>query len=114
VIDKNSKQPIPYVNVSVLENAKIITGGITQENGNFTIKNLSLKKYTVEVQFIGYKKITQAFFLLFSLIRLGATKCAPARLPWPWPCRRAMRGSCPALRPFSMATARRWSSRSTS
>ncbi len=59
VIDKNSKQPIPYVNVSVLENAKIITGGITQENGNFTIKNLGLKKYTVEVQFIGYKKITQ-------------------------------------------------------
>lgn len=43
VIDKNSKQPIPYVNVSVLENAKIITGGITQENGNFTIKNLGLK-----------------------------------------------------------------------
>lgn len=59
VIDKNTKQPIPYVNISVLENSKIITGAITQENGNFNIKGLALKKYTIEVQFIGYKKITQ-------------------------------------------------------
>ncbi|MDI9257394.1 TonB-dependent receptor domain-containing protein [Flavobacterium sedimenticola] len=59
VIDKNSQQPIPYVNVSVLEDSKIITGGITQENGNFTIKGLPLKKYLVEFQFIGYKKVTK-------------------------------------------------------
>lgn len=59
VIDKNTKQPIPYVNISVMEDAKLITGGITQENGNFTIKGLALKKYTIEVQFIGYKKLTQ-------------------------------------------------------
>jgi len=59
VIDKNTKQPIPYVNISVMEDAKLITGGITQENGNFTIKGLALKKYIIEVQFIGYKKLTQ-------------------------------------------------------
>lgn len=59
VIDKNTQQPIPYVNISVMENSKIITGGITQENGNFNIKGLALKKYIIEVQFIGYKKITQ-------------------------------------------------------
>lgn len=59
VIDKNTKQPVPYVNVSVMEDNKIITGGLTQENGNFTIKGLALKKYTIEIQFIGYKKITQ-------------------------------------------------------
>ena len=58
VIDKNSKQPIPYVNISVKEANKIITGGITQDNGNFTIKNLELKEYVVEFQFIGYKKQT--------------------------------------------------------
>ena len=33
VIDNTSKQPLPYVNVSILENDKIVTGGITQENG---------------------------------------------------------------------------------
>lgn len=59
VIDKTTKQSIPYVNVSVMEGAKLITGGITQENGNFTIKGLALKKYTIEIQFIGYKKVTQ-------------------------------------------------------
>lgn len=63
VIDKNSKQPIPYVNVSVLEDAKVVTGGITQENGSFSIKGLALKKYTVEIQFMGYKKVTQTVTL---------------------------------------------------
>ena len=56
VIDKNSKLPIPYVNVSVKLEGKLITGGITQDNGSFTIKNLELKEYTVEFQFMGYKK----------------------------------------------------------
>lgn len=58
VIDKNTKEAIPYVNVTIKEDNKIITGGITQENGSFSIKNLSLKEYTVEFQFIGYKKQT--------------------------------------------------------
>ena len=58
VIDKNSKQPIPYVNISVKLENKIITGGITQDNGNFTIKNLALENYAVEFQFMGYKKQT--------------------------------------------------------
>jgi outer membrane receptor protein involved in Fe transport len=31
IVDKNSKQPIPYVNISLSENKQIITGGITQE-----------------------------------------------------------------------------------
>lgn len=59
VIDKNTKQPVPYVNVSVMEDNTIVTGGLTQENGNFTIKGLALKKYTIEIQFIGYKKVVQ-------------------------------------------------------
>jgi outer membrane receptor protein involved in Fe transport len=57
VIDNTSRQPLPYVNVSILENDKVVTGGITQENGNFNIKNLALKSYKIEIQFIGYKKI---------------------------------------------------------
>lgn len=58
VIDTNSKQPLPYVNVSVKLDGKVITGGITQDNGNFNIKNLELKEYEVEFQFMGYKKQT--------------------------------------------------------
>jgi uncharacterized protein YfaS (alpha-2-macroglobulin family) len=64
VIDKSSGKPIPYVNVSILENNKIVTGGITQDNGSFSIKNLELKNYTVEFQFIGYKKLLQKLLYL--------------------------------------------------
>jgi outer membrane receptor protein involved in Fe transport len=56
VIDKNSNQPIPYVNVTLKQDNKIITGGLTQDNGTFSIKNIALEKYTVEFQFIGYQK----------------------------------------------------------
>ena len=58
VIDKNSKQPISYVNISVKKADKIITGGITDDNGNFVVKNIPLDTYTVELLFIGYKKQT--------------------------------------------------------
>ena len=56
VIDKNSKNPLSYVNISIIKEGKNITGGITQENGNFSIKNLVLDNYSIEFQFIGYKK----------------------------------------------------------
>lgn len=58
VIDKNSKQPIPYVNISIKKADKLITGGITDDNGNFTVKNIALDTYTVELLFMGYKKQT--------------------------------------------------------
>ncbi|CAL2103313.1 TonB-dependent receptor [Tenacibaculum sp. 190130A14a] len=56
VIDQTTKEPLPYVNIVVKDLAnKIITGGITTDNGLFTIKNIPEGKSTVEVQFIGYK-----------------------------------------------------------
>ncbi|WP_445452658.1 TonB-dependent receptor domain-containing protein [Flavobacterium sp. 25HG05S-40] len=63
VIDKNTKQPLPYVNISIKKDDKLITGGITQDNGNFSIKNLALDTYTVEILFIGYKKETKIITL---------------------------------------------------
>lgn len=58
VTDKSSSLPISYATVSVKEDNKVITGGITDDNGLFDIKNLQLKKYTVEVQYMGYKTFT--------------------------------------------------------
>ncbi|MCA0348204.1 MAG: TonB-dependent receptor [Bacteroidetes bacterium] len=57
VIDKTLKQPMPYVNVSIFDNDKLVTGGITKENGSFSLKDIPLKKLKVEIVFIGYKKI---------------------------------------------------------
>lgn len=56
VIDKLSSQALPYVNIVVRDfNKKIITGGITDENGVFTIKDLPKGKSILEVQYIGFK-----------------------------------------------------------
>ncbi|WNM18968.1 outer membrane beta-barrel family protein [Flavobacterium capsici] len=59
VVDNTLKQPMPYVNVSIFDNDKLVTGGITRENGSFALKDIPLKKLKVEIAFIGYKKITR-------------------------------------------------------
>jgi outer membrane receptor protein involved in Fe transport len=63
VVDKTTNEPLPYVNVIVKEANKFITGGITSDKGIFYIKNLDLKNYTVEIQFMGYKTVTRSITL---------------------------------------------------
>ncbi|KGL63925.1 TonB-dependent receptor domain-containing protein [Polaribacter sp. Hel1_85] len=56
VIDKTNNEALPYVNIVIRDFAKkIITGGITDENGNFKIKDIPKGNSLVEVQFIGFK-----------------------------------------------------------
>lgn len=57
VIDKKTNEPLPYVNIILKDNDKIVTGGVTTEDGNFTINKLALQKYNVEIQFIGYTTV---------------------------------------------------------
>jgi hypothetical protein len=59
VVDKNTNEPLPYVNIIVKDNGKIITGAVTTEEGNFTVNKLALQKYTVEIQFIGYTTVVK-------------------------------------------------------
>jgi outer membrane receptor protein involved in Fe transport len=63
VIDKKSNEPLAYVNIVVKEENKVITGGITSGKGTFLIKNLPLKNYILEIQFIGYKTVTKSISL---------------------------------------------------
>ncbi|MFL9844887.1 TonB-dependent receptor domain-containing protein [Flavobacterium rhizosphaerae] len=58
VTDKATTQPLPYVSIVVKDGDQVINGGITDDNGAFDVKNLPLKNYTVEIQFIGYKTTT--------------------------------------------------------
>ncbi|MEL6810398.1 MAG: TonB-dependent receptor [Bacteroidota bacterium] len=56
VIDKNLQEPIPYVTVAVKTmSGEIITGGITDDNGKFTIREIPEGKSMVSIQYIGYK-----------------------------------------------------------
>lgn len=54
VVDK-SGQPISYATVTIKEGTAVITGSITDDNGDFEVKGLAPKNYDIEIQFIGYK-----------------------------------------------------------
>ena len=59
VIDNTSQQPLPYVSIVIKDATnKPITGGITDDNGNFNIKKIPEGENTVDIQFIGYKTHT--------------------------------------------------------
>ncbi|MFK7813612.1 MAG: TonB-dependent receptor [Maribacter sp.] len=55
VLDKATQEPIPYANVILKSGGNIVTGGITTENGSFSIDDIPFGAYNFEVQFIGYK-----------------------------------------------------------
>ena len=61
VIDANTKEALPYVNIIVKDMSNnILTGGITDEKGNFVIKKIPEGNSKVEIQFIGYKTVTKS------------------------------------------------------
>tara|TARA_R110002049_G_scaffold111443_5_gene260693 strand:+ start:264 stop:1151 length:888 start_codon:yes stop_codon:yes gene_type:complete len=58
VIDAQLNEPLPYVNIVIKDTAKkIITGGITNDDGTFEIKNIPEGSITVSIQFVGFKTI---------------------------------------------------------
>ena len=60
VIDNNTKEALPYVNIVIRDlTKKIITGGITDEKGFFNIKDIPKGKSIIEVQFIGFKTFSK-------------------------------------------------------
>ncbi|HJY11651.1 MAG TPA: TonB-dependent receptor, partial [Flavobacterium sp.] len=56
ISEKSNNAPISYATVSIKDNGKVVSGVNTDDNGDFTIKNLALKSYTIEIQYIGFRK----------------------------------------------------------
>jgi outer membrane receptor for ferrienterochelin and colicins len=56
ITEKSNNAPISYATVSIKDNGKVVSGVNTDDNGDFTIKNLALKSYTIEIQYIGFRK----------------------------------------------------------
>ncbi|MDY8135523.1 TonB-dependent receptor domain-containing protein [Aquimarina sp. 2201CG5-10] len=56
IIDKESKEPLEYATVAFLNpsNNKVITGGITQTDGNFSIK-IPAGTYDITIEYISFK-----------------------------------------------------------
>ncbi len=57
VIDKDSKTPIPFVNV-VLDNSNPLIGITTDTNGGFILKNVPIGRQTLKITLVGYKPQT--------------------------------------------------------
>lgn len=55
ITDKTTAQPLPFVSIVVKDNGTTVASEVAAEDGNFTVKNLPVKKYSVEIQFMGYK-----------------------------------------------------------
>ncbi len=58
VLDSKSKQPVEYANIAIYsyEDSSLVTGGITDMDGSFTIKDLKPGKYYAIIKFIGYNE----------------------------------------------------------
>lgn len=58
VLDAVLNEPLPYVNIVIKDMThKIITGGITNDDGTFDIRNIPEGKIIVSIQFVGFKTI---------------------------------------------------------
>ncbi len=56
IIDKKTKEPVPFANVVAKQDGKQIRGTQTDFDGNFTLKPLNVGKYDIEASCVGYNK----------------------------------------------------------
>lgn len=61
VIDKNSRQPLEFINVTVIGLNK---GGVTNAEGHFTIEQVPPGIYRLQATAIGYKSVTTPEYIL--------------------------------------------------
>ncbi|MDC1202662.1 carboxypeptidase-like regulatory domain-containing protein, partial [Salibacteraceae bacterium] len=54
VLDKDTRQPIPGVNVILMDDTINFNGTTTDGDGRYTLENLSLGRHEIQFSFIGY------------------------------------------------------------
>jgi len=57
VLDKDTKDPIPFANVAVFSGGDLVTGSTSDFDGKYVIKPLTPGTYNVQASFIGYQTI---------------------------------------------------------
>ncbi|SNR31768.1 TonB-dependent receptor domain-containing protein [Hymenobacter mucosus] len=62
IVDADTKQPVPYATVALLNPAtgKPVDGTAADDNGKFTISRVAAGTYTVQISFIGYKTVEKS------------------------------------------------------
>lgn len=71
ILDKNTQEPVAYATIVIQSGNKITTGGITNDQGIFSISKIPLGSYQMEIQFIGYETIVKPFSLTTSERKLN-------------------------------------------
>ncbi|WGD34015.1 TonB-dependent receptor [Olleya sp. YS] len=64
VLDATLNQPLPYVNIIVKDtNNKLITGGITNDNGQFEVNQIPEGSNTVSIEYLGFLPQTKTIVI---------------------------------------------------
>ena len=73
VFDKGDLVPLKDANVIIKNDKGYNGGGVTDGSGNYTIENLNIGSYDIEIRFIGYKnhleKVERCHLRLIHLLR---------------------------------------------
>ena len=58
IIDSSTTEPLEYASISLINtrSKQLVTGGLSDEKGNFYIKEIPLGPYMAVIEFVGYKK----------------------------------------------------------
>lgn len=58
--DDKTKEPIPFANVTIHQDGKLVTGTLTDFDGMFTLKPFTIRpgKYQIRVSCVGYSTVT--------------------------------------------------------
>jgi hypothetical protein len=57
VLDKETGEPLPFVNVAVELNGVLVTGGVSDIDGKYVVKPVPPGKYTVKASSVGYNDV---------------------------------------------------------
>ena len=78
VQDHGSGAPVPYATINVKDAAdKLLTGGISDENGAFRLDGIPAQATTVEFRFIGYLAFSQTLAKGTGRLDLGTVRLLP-------------------------------------
>ena len=65
ITDQTTKEVLPYVNIIIKDNSNnVLTGGITDDKGEFNVNKIPVGENIIEIQYIGYK--TDSRKIIFS------------------------------------------------
>jgi outer membrane receptor protein involved in Fe transport len=66
VIDKSDKLPVEYASIAFyrMRDSSLVTGGITNERGDFSIDKVPMGRYFAEIKFIGYNTLKVESFTI--------------------------------------------------